>query len=287
MQLVSKGLEHDQNFRTTMSTKVFRKLSEFINDYCGIKMPPGKKILLESRLNKRLRHLNMKSYDEYCNFLFSATGKRQELIHMIDVVTTNKTDFFRESMHFDFIRDHIFPQYKETKINRANIWSAGCSTGEEVYTICMVLEELREYWSGIDYSVTGSDICSQVLEKAALAVYPEERTMTIPLAIKRKYFLKSKSATDKTVRIIPELRGKTNFIRLNFMDENFDLPNNFDIIFCRNVLIYFDNRTQENVLKKLCAKLKIGGYLFIGHSESLTNMNLPLIQVKPTIFRKI
>lgn len=286
MQLVSKGLEHDQNFRTTMSSKVFRKLSEFINAYCGIKMPPEKKILLESRLNKRLRHLNMKSFEEYCDFLFSATGKRQELIHMIDVVTTNKTDFFRESMHFDFIREHIFPQYKE-KNNKIYIWSAGCSTGEEVYTTCMVLEELREYWSGTDYSVTGSDICSQVLEKAALAVYPEERTMTIPLAIKRKYFLKSKSATDKTVRIIPELRGKTNFIRLNIMDESFDLPNNFDIIFCRNVLIYFDNRTQENVLKKLCAKLKIGGYLFIGHSESLTNMNLPLIQVKPTVFRKI
>ncbi len=287
MQLVSKGLEHDQNSRTTMSSKVFKKLSEFINAYSGIKMPPEKKILLESRLNKRLRHLNMKSYEEYCDFLFSATGKRQELIHMIDVVTTNKTDFFRESMHFDFIRDHIFPQYKETKINKINIWSAGCSTGEEVYTTCMILEELREYWAGTDYSVTGSDICSQVLEKAALAVYPEERTMTIPLAIKRKYFLKSKSATDKTVRIIPELRGKTNFIRLNFMDENFDLPNNFDIIFCRNVLIYFDNRTQENVLKKLCAKLKVGGYLFIGHSESLTNMNLPLTQVKPTVFRKI
>ncbi|WP_293901635.1 CheR family methyltransferase [Sporocytophaga sp.] len=284
---MSKGFEYDQNFRTTMSTAVFRKLSEFINAYCGIKMPPEKKILLESRLNKRLRHLNMKSFDEYCNFLFSPTGKRQELIHMIDVVTTNKTDFFREAMHFDFMRDHIFTQFKESKISKANIWSAGCSSGEEVYTICMVLEELREFGSGVDYSVTGTDICSQVLEKAALAVYPEVRTMPIPLAIKRKYFLKSRNATEKTVRIIPELRGKTNFMRLNFMDESFDVPNIFDIIFCRNVLIYFDNPTQENVLKKLCSKLKVGGYLFIGHSESLTNMNLPLIQVKPTIFRKI
>jgi chemotaxis protein methyltransferase CheR len=167
------------------------------------------------------------------------------------------------------------------------IWSAGCSSGEEPYTIAMVMHEFSEHKAHLDYSIFATDLSTQVLNKAVTAVYNEDRVATLPFTIKKKFFLRSKSDTNRTVRVVPELRRKVIFQRLNFMDDHYDVPQTFDIIFCRNVLIYFDKDTQEKVINKLASKLRPGGYFFLGHSESVTQMDVPLSQIKPTVFKKI
>jgi chemotaxis protein methyltransferase CheR len=271
-----------------MSTSDFNRLSTFIYNEYGIKLTPVKKTMLESRLQKRLSALNINSFKEYCDLLFSTRGQQQEVIHMIDLVTTNKTDFFREPAHFEFVTTQILPEFEASTFGKQlKVWSAGCSSGEEPYTLAMVLNEFAEKGQPLNYTITATDLSTQVLNKAVAAVYSEERVVGIPLALKRKYFLKSKNPANKTVRIIPQLRSKVNFERLNFMDDSLSIPGEFDIIFCRNVIIYFDKITQERVINKLCEKLKLGGYFFLGHSESITNMRVPLEQLKPTVFRKV
>lgn len=276
-------------FSAKMTDDDFNRLSEFVFEQSGIKMPPVKKIMLQSRLQKRLRELKITCFKEYADYVFSKEGQKNEIIHMLDVVSTNKTDFFREPVHFDFLNSHVLPEFMQK--NRVNynmkVWSAGCSSGEEPYTIAITLNEFKRNYQRFDYSIMATDISSQILQKAVTAVYKEERIVNIPLELKKKYFLRSKDKEQKTVRVVSELRNKTNYQRLNFMSDVYNLTDTFDVIFCRNVLIYFNRETQEQVINKLCVKLKTGGYLFIGHSESILGMNLPLEQIKPTIFRRI
>lgn len=276
-------------FSAKMTDDDFNRLSEFVFEQSGIKMPPVKKIMLQSRLQKRLRELKITCFKEYADYVFSKEGQKNEIIHMLDVVSTNKTDFFREPVHFDFLNSHVLPEFMQK--NRVNynmkVWSAGCSSGEEPYTIAITLNEFKRSYQRFDYSIMATDISSQILQKAVTAVYKEERIVNIPLELKKKYFLRSKDKEQKTVRVVSELRNKTNYQRLNFMSDVYNLTDTFDVIFCRNVLIYFNRETQEQVINKLCVKLKTGGYLFIGHSESILGMNLPLEQIKPTIFRRI
>lgn len=275
-------------YKATLADEDFRKLSSFIYKEYGIKMPEVKKTMLQSRLHKRLKELGISSYKEYVNFVFSKEGQDNEVIHMIDVVSTNKTDFFREPVHFDFLHETALPEllFKESPNRMIKIWSAGCSSGEEPYTIAMSLSEFMLANPGWDYSILGTDISTRILKSAIEAIYKENRVEGLPLNLKKKYLLKSKDRTNPTVRIVPELRRKISFQRLNFMDNHYNVPDNFDIIFCRNVLIYFDRETQERVINKLCTKLKPNGFFFLGHSESITNFNVPLQQIKPTIFRK-
>jgi len=275
-------------FEAKMTEKDFLRLSQFIFNEYGIKMPPAKKIMLQSRLQKRLRELNIPSYKEYTDFVFSKEGQA-EIIHMIDVVSTNKTDFFRESTHFDFMISDVLPELHDVvQIRRPiKVWSAGCSSGEEPYTIAIVMNEFAEKRANFDYSIFASDISTIMLEKGATAVYTEDRIAVIPNSLKKKYFLKSKDRNAKTVRIMPLLRHKVQFHRVNFMDNSYNVNDTFDIIFCRNVLIYFDRETQESVINKLCRHLRKDGFFFLGHSESITAINVPLKQIKPTIFRKV
>ncbi|MCQ2975689.1 MAG: protein-glutamate O-methyltransferase [Bacteroidales bacterium] len=276
-----------QYFDAKLSVKDFNRLSEFIYSQYGIKMPEAKHIMLQSRLQKRLRALEIPSFSDYVDFVFSKEGG-EEIVHMMDVVSTNKTDFFRESQHFDFLTENVLPElYLEKKQSNIKIWSAGCSSGEEPYTLAMVISEFIENKSGLDFSILGSDLSTIVLQKAVSAIYSEDRVDIIPLAQKRKYLLKSKDRTHPTVRIVPELRDKVSFMRLNFMDSSYNVPSHFDVIFCRNVLIYFDRQTQEKVINKLCNHLNPGGYFFLGHSESVTGINVPLKQIKPTVFKLI
>jgi chemotaxis protein methyltransferase CheR len=275
-------------FKAKLSDEEFKKLSEFIYNEYGIRMPPVKKIMLQSRLQKRLRELGITSFKEYVKYVFSKEGQDNEVIHMIDVVSTNKTDFFREPIHFDFLANNVVPEFFESNQGRRSmkIWSAGCSSGEEPYTIAIILNECKEKYRSFDYTIFGTDISSRILNTAHDAIYKENRVEEIPLSYKRKYFLKSKDRTNPTVRVISELRNKTSYARLNFMDNSYNINESFDVIFCRNVLIYFDREAQENVINKLCTKLKPGGYFFLGHSESITSMKVPLKQIKPTIFIK-
>lgn len=271
-----------------MSTAEFNKLSKLIYNNYGIKMPIKKKIMLESRLRKRLKATNITSFKVYVEYLFSDKGIKNELVNMIDVVSTNKTDFYREPSHFEYLTDFILPKFSEDKSGKPlKIWSSASSTGEEAYTVAMVIEEFLNGKQSFNYSIHCTDISTQVLKQAIEGIYNIDRVYKIPFNIKRKYFLKSKDKINPTVRVIPRLRKKITANRLNLIDDIYKVPFEFDVIFCRNVLIYFDKPTQEKVINKLCARLKSGGIFFLGHSESLTGMETPLKTIRPTIFQKI
>ncbi len=276
---------------TVLSQELFGKLSEFIYDTCGIKMPATKKTMLEARLVKRMRALGLSSFQEYCSLLFSKEGKERELVHMIDAVTTNKTDFFREAQHFDYLVEVAVPNLIRSTgagIRRPlMIWSAACSSGEEPYTLAIALEEYTRMRPDFRYMVLGTDISTKMLERAKQAVYDEERIMPVPMELRRRYLLRSRDPQRKDVRIVPALRAKVRFRWLNFMNDDFGLREKMDIIFCRNVLIYFDRPTQEKVVGRLCMHLNPGGYLFTGHSETLSGMNLPIQAVANTVSRRI
>jgi chemotaxis protein methyltransferase CheR len=271
-----------------MSMTEFNKLSKLIYTNYGIKMPIEKKIMLESRLRKRLKANHMTSFKVYVNYLFSDKGIRNELVNMIDVVSTNKTDFYREPAHFHYLTDSVLPDFLEERSGKPlKIWSSASSTGEEAYTAAMVIEEFLNEKQAFNYSIHCTDISTLVLKKAIEGIYTKERVEKIPYTIKSKYFLKSKDKINQTVRVIPRLRKKITAHRLNLIDKVYKVPHEFDVIFCRNVLIYFDKPTQEQVVKKLCARLKTGGIFFLGHSESLAGMDAPLKTIRPTIFQKI
>jgi len=272
-----------------LSDREFSRLKEFIYRECGIKITDAKRTMVEARLQKRLRGLGLTSFSRYCDYLFGPRGMEEELVHLINVITTNKTDFFRESAHFHYLVRKALPEMLRQSSERRTItvWSAGCSSGEEPYTLAMVLKEFVAERRGIDFLILATDISTNVLEKAKLAVYDEERIGPIPDELRKKYLLKSKDVVNRVYRVIPELRERTRFRRLNFMDSDFGFRETMDVIFCRNVIIYFDKQTQERLLNRFCGYLSSDGYLFMGHSETLLGMDVPLAQVAPTVYRKL
>jgi len=287
---MSEATENNQ-IRAQMSSELFNRLSDFIYTESGIKMPLSKKTMLEARLQKRLRAIGINSFGEYCNYLFSPEGIANELVNMIDVVTTNKTDFFREPQHFSYLLEHVLPDLINTKgsgIRRPfMIWSAACSSGEEPYTLAMVLDEFSHKAQGFHYTVLATDISTRMLDKAKEAIYDEDRVQPVPVELKRKYLMRSKDRALRQVRIVPELRAQVRFRRLNFMAGDFGMREKMDVIFCRNVLIYFDRPTQEKVINRLCEHLRPGGYLFTGHSETISGMDVPLETVANTVSRRL
>ncbi|HRR68273.1 MAG TPA: protein-glutamate O-methyltransferase [Desulfomonilia bacterium] len=277
--------------RAGLSQELFSRLSDFIYRESGIKMPLTKKTMLEARLQKRLRSMGLTSYDEYCSYLFSPEGIANELVHMIDVVTTNKTDFFREAQHFEYLIEHVLPSLVQSRgagIRRPFMaWSAACSSGEEPYTLAMVLDQFSRRARGFTFQVLGTDISTRVLETARDGIYHEERIEQIPLELRSSYFMKSRDRSRKLVRVVPELRAHVKFRRLNFMEDDFGMREKMDVVFCRNVLIYFDRPTQEAVINRICGHLHSGGYLFTGHSETINGMKVPLTPVANTVSRRI
>jgi chemotaxis protein methyltransferase CheR len=273
-----------------ISAKDFDRFSRLIYSECGIKMPPHKRSMLEARMRKRLRALDFTSYEQYSDYFFNLADHSQELVQLIDEVTTNKTDFFREPAHFDFLTRVALPQLIDSHgagIDRPlRLWSAGCSSGEEPYTLAMVLSEFAEQCPGFRFDILGTDISTKVLDKARLAIYRSERIEPVPLPLRKKYLLRSKNPEQNQVRIIPELRQKVNFHRLNFMGEDFGIDRSMDIIFCRNVIIYFDRPTQQRLLQRFCKVQQSGQFLFMGHSETLSGMDLPLKQMAPAVYRR-
>ena len=244
--------------------------------------------MLEVRIKRRLKSLELHSYGEYCNYLFGHAGLKDELVHLIDVVTTNKTDFFRESAHFDFLVDKALPELAERISGRQfTIWSAGCSTGEEPYTMAIVLNEYSLTHPGFKFRIMASDISNIVLEKAALGVYTNDVVVPVSPVLRRKYFMRGLKPGSDQQRVVPELRRQVEFRRLNFMDTDYGVIEKLDAIFCRNVIIYFDRATQERILLKLSNCLLPGGYMFVGHAETLHDMDLPLTPVAPALYRRI
>lgn len=271
-----------------MTSTEFAAIGGFIQSEFGIKMPPGKKIMLQSRLLKRLRAMNISSYRQYQEYLFSPEGMAREMTYMIDAVTTNKTDFFREKPHFDLLYEKLLPAWFQENGGRQPFaaWSAGCATGEEPYSLAMILSEFARMEPGFDFRITGSDLSREVLDKARRAVYPENKIETIPADLRKRYLLRSRDRGKQLTRIVPELREKVYFCSLN-LTKPFPCPGKNDVIFCRNVIIYFERPVQETLFNRCCECLNSGGYLFIGHSETLGGMNLPLKQVFPTVYQRL
>ena len=266
----------------------FDRLRGLIYDESGINLSPEKKTMMEIRLKRRLLSLDISSYGQYCDYAFSSEGRESELVHLIDVITTNKTDFFREAGHFDYLVSKALPELAMRKgaARKSLVWSAGCSTGEEPYTLAMVLSEYSQECSGFRFGVLATDICTAVLAKAAMGIFKSELVRPVPQELRRKYFMRSRDPESDLLRVVPEVRALIEFRRVNFMDSDFGLAESPEIIFCRNVIIYFDRPTQVRLLEKLTRQLATGGYFFAGHSESLQGMDLPLVPVATSVYRK-
>jgi chemotaxis protein methyltransferase CheR len=271
----------------TISGRDYARLCELIYAQAGIHLGTEKMTMLEVRIKRRLKILDLHSYSEYCDYLFGREGLRQEIVHLIDVVTTNKTDFFRESGHFDFLVEKALPELAASTCGRQFlIWSAGCSTGEEPYTMAIVLSEYALTHPGFRFRILATDISNLVLAKAELGVYTNDIVSPVSPVLRRKYFMRSRQPGSEKQRVVPELRRLIEFRRLNFMDADYGVSEKADAIFCRNVIIYFDRQTQERILQKLSNCLMPGGFMFVGHAETLHDMNLPLTPVAPALYRR-
>jgi len=274
-----------------ISDELFLKLGKMITDRYGIKMPIDKKIMFQARLQRRLRELEIFSFEEYALKLVSDDGESSEFSLLADFISTNKTDFFREKDHFDYLAEHILPEFLKNappnKQPEINVWSAGCSSGQEAYSIAITMEEfIRSKGVRFNYSVIATDISGRMLKAVREAIYPMDQINEISIELKHRYFLKSKSMKEPKIRVIKEVRNNVKLAYLNLMDDLYSFNTPFDVVFLRNTLIYFSSEVQKKVLTKVLDNLKVGGYLFIGHSESLINMDLPLQSIAPSVYFK-
>jgi chemotaxis protein methyltransferase CheR len=266
-----------------ISTEEFQRFRTLIYDESGISLGDQKQSLLVSRLSKRLRELGLTTFSEYYDQLMSDSS-REEFTRMLDLISTNKTDFFREPKHFDFLRERILPELAQEKTVR--IWSSACSTGEEPYTIAMTLQEGVSDPAQWDFKILASDLSMRVLAKAAAGLYDADHVHDVPPELLKRHFLRGRGDSKGLLKIKPHLAAMVQFRRLNLMDERFPIKSPLDVIFCRNVMIYFDRPTQEQLVNKFYRYLKPGGHLFIGHSESLQWVTHPFKNIEPTIYRK-
>lgn len=261
----------------------FHRFRALIYTESGIALSEQKQSLLASRLSKRLRDLGLETFSEYYDHVMSDPS-RDEFTRMLDLISTNKTDFFRESKHFDYLRDRILPELEQEK--RIRIWSSACSTGEEPYTIAITLFESVKNPAQWDFKILASDLSTRVLAKAAAGTYDEDRFRDVPPEVVRRHFLRGRGVRTGLFKVKPHLAATVQFRRLNLMDERFPIKTPLDLIFCRNVMIYFDRPTQERLVNKFYRYLRPGGYLFTGHSESLQWVDHPFKAWAPTIYRK-
>lgn len=269
-----------------ISAQNFEKLARYIYACAGIKMPPSKKTMLEGRLRRRQRAVGAETLNEYCEFLFDDFNIDHESQHLINAITTNKTDFFREPQHFDYLREVALPDLVARGVQTIRVWSVACSTGPEPYTIAMVIDDFAAGRFSLGYTILATDLDTDVLEVAHAGIYPAEIAEPIPPVLRRKYVMGSRDPARSEVRIVPALRRNVGFARLNLMDEHYPVGEPKDMIFCRNVLIYFDRKTQNRVVSQMVDQLAPGGLLFLGHSESIAGHDLPIVQVANTIFKR-
>jgi chemotaxis protein methyltransferase CheR len=268
-----------------ISHRNFVKIATYIYATAGIKMPDSKKTMLEGRLRRRMRALSLPSLDAYCDHVFVTGGLDAEALHLLNAVTTNKTDFFREPQHFDYLESTILPDLIDRRVDRIRAWSAACSTGPEPYTLAMVLDDWATSRGGPAYGILATDLDTDVLEAARTGIYSAEAVEPVPHAL-RRYIATSRDLRRSEVRIVPALRSAIGFARMNLMDERYPVGDPMHLIFCRNVLIYFDRPTQRKVVSRLIDCLVPGGHLFLGHAESVAGHDLPLVQVANTIFKR-
>jgi len=263
----------------TLSDQEFRQFQTMIYDIAGISMSPAKKTLVSGRLMKRVKHHGLSSYDEYFRLLMK-NGGDGELQVAIDLLTTNETYFFREPKHFDFLRDRVLSARKPGKSFR--VWSAASSSGEEPYSIAMLLADIL---GEAPWELVASDLSTRVLEKARASIYPMERAEGIPKHYLTRYCLKGIGSQDGKFMIVKELRNRVQYRQVN-LNETLPKIGEFDVIFLRNVMIYFDMETKRQVVARMMPLLAPGGYFIIGHSESLNGVTDDLKVVVPSVYRK-
>lgn len=263
------------------------RLSSFIMNHYGIKLPPNKRVFLQARLLKRLRHLNYDNFGDYTDFVFSQEGLRSEVSHMIDAVSTNKTGFFRESMHFDFLNAETIRTYlAANRKSWLTCWSAGCSSGEEPYSLAITLKENLNTYPFYDFSIQATDVSQSMLEVARTGMYEKDKLEGVRDSLIRTHFTRGLKPYENRYRVSADIRSKIHFRTFNLLTPDFSSMGRFDIIFCRNVLIYFERSVQEQIIARFCARLNPGGFLMLGHSESIAGFSFPLKNVKPTVYVK-
>ncbi len=275
----------------TPQGKITDKDYSFIRDLIyketRINLGDSKRELVSARLGKRLRANNLGTYTDYCKMLQSHSNSG-ELYHLIDAISTNHTFFFREINHFNFLNSHILPSFENGQLGNGKelkIWSCACSTGEEPYSLALTLEEYLGSKMGYDWSIQCSDISNRVLDFASKGIYDQERLKNVKIEWLKKYFQKGEKQMEGYFRVRPELAKKLKFQRLNLFAPNFPWQQKFHVIFCRNVMIYFDRETQQELVGRLAQHLVPGGYLLIGHAESLAGIRHPYNSIKPAIYQ--
>jgi chemotaxis protein methyltransferase CheR len=266
-----------------MTSSQFDAIRSFLHQSCGIKLTDGKESLVKSRLMKRIRALGMVSFDDYMSHLKKDTAN-QERVALIDVLTTNKTSFFRESDHFAFLREkilpHLLPEKREIKI-----WSAGCSTGEEPYSIAMELLEAIPAIPLCPIRILATDISMRVLQQACAGVFGPDAIRDVPPDMVWKHFTSTATGAERTFQVKDEVKSLVTFAPLNLMG-NWPMKGPFDVIFCRNVMIYFDKSTQQWLVERFWQLIRPGGYLLVGHSESLAGSAHRFRFVRPATYVK-
>ncbi len=269
-------------FSLKLSEKQFRHISNTVYKVSGIDLHQGKEELVKARLLKRLRHLRLGSFDRYLKYI-EQDQSGLEVQSMVDVLTTNKTHFFRESEHLDFLKNEIVAKLGREKIR---IWSAGCSSGEEPYSIAITLMEALPDIEKADVKILATDISERMIAKAREGIYEQETLKPLPSQLCHKYFRCSSQSQPRRYQAQARVQALVSFAMLNLMEE-WPMSGPFDVIFCRNVMIYFDKPTQERLVRRFWPLLKEGGHLMVGHSESLTFLSHEYRYVRPAVYQKI
>ncbi len=275
--------------RMTISDEEFRRLREFIHVHTGIALSEHKRALVCSRLSKRLRHHGLNHYSEYYVLLTENDPDGLELAAMINAITTNKTDFFRETHHFRFLSEKVFPAYRQNPLRERplRMWSAASSTGEEAYSLAMTALEAMPSFGSQDISILATDIDTDVLTRAAGGIYKLSQAAQIPEELLRRYFLRGRGAHDGEIMVKPILKSLVHFHWLNLLEDPWPMQERFDVIFCRNVLIYFDKPTQQRLFERMAGALKKDAYLMLGHSEAMHGWDKLFRPVGHSIYQKL
>jgi chemotaxis protein methyltransferase CheR len=272
-----------------MRESEFEFIRTLVYEHSRITLGPDKRELVAARLGKRLRATQVPTITAYCQFLKEPAGTA-ELAHLIDAISTNHTFFFRENSHFDFVRSDLVPEMlarqRTERWPRFLAWSAACSSGEEPYSLAITLDQCLPASAGWGWHIECTDISHRILDKARAGIYRGESLTSLPAAQLRNYFQKGIGPQEGNYRIRDPLRTHLTFRQMNLLEGDPPFREPFHVIFCRNVMIYFDRPTQEELVNKLTRRLVPGGYLFVGHSESLTGIRHPLQTVRPAIYRR-
>ncbi len=270
-----------------VSERDFLRFQALIHREAGIWLAPVKKALLVGRLARRLRELGLQSYGHYFELVVEDAAER---IRMLDAICTNETHFFREPRHFEYLTDKVFPAWRAEadagkRARRVRVWSAACSTGEEPYTLAMVL--LSAFPAGWELEVLASDLSTKVLDRAAAGVWPLEKSKEIPEEHLKTFMLRGFGAQEGLMKAGPEIRALVRFARVNLVGDDWPAGPPFDLVFCRNVLIYFERQAKITVVERLVDRLDARGFLFLGHAESLGGFTTKARPVLPTVYQAV